>query len=216
MNTIEKTALGVLGTAAGVLAATAGAYLPFVLRESQKNYSDDCAYLMVLGGSVLGADTPSPQLLQRMQTAVRYLGENKTCYAVACGGCFRPGQKKSEAEIIAAYLTRHGIAAERILLEDKSTTTFENFVFAAEVIRAHSGKRTDETRIAFLSSGYHLFRAGRIAQCCGLQNPGKVSAPAPAGAWKWFVREYFAAFELPYRLVKSKLAGRRGKRFGSL
>lgn len=204
MNTIWRTALGIFGAAAGFLTVTAGAYMPFVVREAKKNYSDDCDYLMILGGNVIGADTPSPQLSERMKTAVRYLGENKTCYVVPCGGCFRPGQKKSEAQIIADNLTQNGIAAERILLEDKSTTTFENFLFAQEIIRAHSGKAADETRIAFLSSDYHLFRAGLIAKSCGLPHPGKVSAPTPADARMRFVREYFVAYELPYRLVKSK------------
>lgn len=204
MNTVSKVVLGTIGATAGYFAVTAGAYMPFVIKEAKKNYRDDCEYLMVLGGDIIGADTPSPQLFERMKAAAVYLKENEKCYIVPCGGCFRPEQKKSEAEIIANYLVEQGIDSNRIILEDKSTTTFENFVFALEIIKNHSGKSIDSLRIAFLSSNYHIHRSTIIAKCCGLKNPGKVSCPTPSDASKRFVREYFVAYDLVSRIIRKK------------
>lgn len=204
MKKAPKVLFGTIGIVGGYLALTAGAYMPFVLREAKKNYRDDCDYLMVLGGNVIGADTPSPQLLERMKAAAAYLKENKSCFIIPCGGCFRPEQKKSEAEIIANYLIEQGIDKDRIILEDKSTTTFENFEFALEIVKTHSGKELSETRVAFLSSDYHIFRATEIAKICGLAKPLKVSCPTPSEAYKRYVREYFVAYELFANIIKNK------------
>ena len=204
MNTISKIILGTLGTTIGYFTVTAGAYMPFVFNEARKHYKDNCDYLMILGGDIIGAETPSPQLFERMKAAAEYLKENEKCYIVPCGGCFRPEQKKSEAEVIAAYLIEQGIDEKRIILEDRSTTTFENFVFALEIIKKHSGKNVDETKIAFLSSNYHIHRATVIAKSCGLKQPGRVSCSTPSEASKRFVREYFVAYDLFYRIISKK------------
>ena len=204
MNTVSKFIFGTLGATVGYFALTAGAYMPFVIKESKKDYKDDCQYLMILGGDIIGADTPSPQLFERMKAAAVYLKKNENCFIIPCGGCFRPEQKKSEAEIIANYLVEQGIDSSRIILENKSKTTFENFVFALEIIKVHSGKSIDETKIAFLSSNYHIHRSTIIAKCCGLKNPGKVSCPTPSDASKRFVREYFVAYDLVYRIISKK------------
>lgn len=204
MRPFSKILLGAAGVVGGYFTLTAGAYMPFVIKEAKKNYRDDCEYLMVLGGNVIGADTPSPQLFERMKSAAEYLNENKSCFVIPCGGCFRSEQKKSEARIIADYLVKQGIDESRIILEDKSTTTVENFEFASEIIKAHSGRDISGVNVAFLSSDYHIFRASVIAKCCGIENIGKVSSPTPSEASKRYIREYFVAADLFRYALKSK------------
>ena len=204
MKKVSKIILGTIGAVGGYFAVTAGAYMPFVLKEAKKNYRDDCGYLMILGGDIIGADTPSPQLFERMKSAAVYLKENEKCFVVPCGGCFRPGQKKSEAQIIANYLIEQGIDENRIILEDKSTTTFENFAFAAEIIKEHSCKLLADADIAFLSSDYHIFRSSVIAKCCGIDNIRKVSSPTPSEAYKRYIREYFVGYDLLWRVITKK------------
>ena len=199
---IIRTAAGVTGGSAGFLLLSAAAYMPFVIADANRDFDDECDYLMILGGDIIGADTPSPQLLKRMEKAAPWLAAHPGVIAVPCGGCFRNGQKKSEAKIIADYLTANGIDESRIILEDKSTTTFENFIFALEIIRKHSGKETADTKIAFLSSSYHMHRAALIAERCGIKDVRRVSAPTPGSAFQRYVREYFVAYEFPKRAVK--------------
>lgn len=195
----------IIGGTAGIVALSAGAYMPFVISDSLKNFRDDCDYLLILGGNVIGADTPSPQLFERMKAAADYLGEHKNVIAVPCGGCFREGQKKSEAAIIADHLISQGISPERIILEDKSSTTYENFEFGIPIIEKHSGKKAENLRIAFLSSDYHMHRAGIIAKQSGIKDVRRVSCPTPGNATQRFAREYIVAFEMFYRTVKSKI-----------
>lgn len=201
---MKKLITGILGGAAGVVAVTAGAYMPFVISEARKNHNDKCDYLLILGGNVIGADTPSPQLFERMKAAAKYLRENENVVAIPCGGCFREGQEKSEARIIADYLISQGVDEGRIILEEKSTTTYENFEFAAEIIKNHSGKEISELSVAFLSSDYHIHRASIIAKQSGFLNCGKVSCPTPGKAMKRFAREYIVAFEMFYKTVTKR------------
>ena len=69
-----------------------------------------------------------------------------------------------------------GIEEERILLEDKSTTTNENFRFGKAIVEEHSKKEFFELNVGFLSSDYHLFRAGIIAKINGLPGLRKIGA----------------------------------------
>ncbi len=199
MNKIIKATGVAVGASCGVFAASVAAYMPFVIADARKGFNDDCEYLMILGGNVFGADTPSPQLFERMKKAAVYLNEHPDVIAVPCGGCFREKQKRSEAEIIASYLIENGVSPERIILEDKSTTTFENFEFALRIIKEHSGKDIDSLRIAFLSSSYHMHRAGIMAKMNGICNVLRVSAPTPGDAFQRYAREYFVAYELLLR-----------------
>ena len=204
METVVKF-FGILIVVAVIyFVVTAGLYMPYVIRKSKKKYRDHCEYLMILGGDIIGADTPSPQLFERMKEAAIYLKENTTCMIVPCGGCFRTGQKKSEAQIIADYLVEQGIDSGRIILEDKSTTTFENFLYATKIIRMHSGKDINKVKIAFLSSTYHIHRSSVIAKACGIENVGIVSCATPGEAYKRFIREYFVGYDLFFRLVTKK------------
>lgn len=196
MNTASKIILGTVGTLAGYLTATAGAYLPYVVKDAKKGYRDDCEYLLILGGLVIGEETPSDHLIERINAAADYLKENTDCFIIPCGGCFRDGQKKSEAQIIKEHLIAQGIGEERFILEDKSTTTFENFENAFEIIKNHSGKNPNDFSVAFLSSDYHLHRAGIIAKRCGFTKIGKVSCENKQGRLKNYAREYFVAYEL--------------------
>lgn len=202
MKTFSKVLRGIVG---GYAAASAALYMPKVIEESKKNYRDNCDYLLILGSGVIGADTPSAQMLSRMKTAVQYLKENETCFVIPCGGCFRPEQRISEAQLIADYLVENGVDKGRIILEDNSTSTFENFEFAKKIIEAHAGKAVEETSVAFLSSSYHIFRSEHIAALCGFKNIGKVTAPTGKDMPKRLAREYVVMQELVFKSLKNKM-----------
>lgn len=199
-----KIVLGAVSSVAAYLAVTAAGYLPFVIGDARKEHCDKCDFLLILGGNVIGADTPGEQLRERMNAAVRFLRENSDCTAVPCGGCFRRGQKKTEARIIGDYLIENGIDADRILLEDKSTTTFENFEFAFKLIEKHTYESINELSVGFLTSDYHVFRAAATARYFGLREPKKVSCKTASNPLRNYAREYFVAYELLIKKTKNK------------
>lgn len=176
MNKKLRITLAVTGTVAGAITAVSAGFLGAVIKESKKDYDGDLHYLFVLGGRIIGEETPSEHLLERIRKAAEYLDSHPATVAVTCGGCFREGQKKSEALIIKEHLVILGIDEDRILLEDKSTTTNENFKFGKEIVEKHSGKEFYQLKTGFLSSDYHLFRAGVIAGINGLPGLQKIGA----------------------------------------
>lgn len=140
----------------------------FALKEkkaSKGNLTEVPDYLLVLGCRVRGTEAEDI-LKSRIEAAGKYLLENKEVKAVCCGGIVHADQYKSEAEVIKEGLLQMGVEEERIILEDKSTTTEENFINARGIIEELEGKR--DVSLAFLTSEFHLMRASYIAKSVGV------------------------------------------------
>lgn len=152
-------------------------------------------YLMILGCRVIG-DKPDEMLSLRANAAADFLLKHKNTVAVCCGGIVHEDQTKSEAQAIKDILLDWGIEEERIILEDKSQTTFENFINAKKIIDSHSGKK--EPKTAFLSSEFHLMRASVIASLVGV-DVQSVPAPSPKKGKPLFYVYEALVFPLLYR-----------------
>ena len=142
-------------------------------------------YLLILGYR-LKDNVPEPMLKMRCARAAEYLSKNKSTVAIACGGKTGKTQTVSEAEVVKQLLVSNGIEENRIILEDKSTTTAENFINAMRIIGD-----CNEKRVALLSSDHHLLRANTLARLCGLK-ASTVAAPTPSELRIIsYVREFF-------------------------
>ena len=159
------------------------------------NLSGEPDFLLILGCRVKG-DTPDEMLRLRAKAAAKFLNEHKNVRAICCGGIVHEDQTKSEAQAIKEILLQNGIESERIFLEDKSQTTFENFVNAKKLI--DSLKPEKEPVIAFISSEFHLMRASVIASLVGVK-ASSIPAPSPKkGRALYYVYEGLV-FPLLYR-----------------
>ena len=103
---------------------------------------------------------------------------------------------------------QNGIESGRILLEDKSQTTFENFVNAKKIIEEQKDKT--EPKIAFISSDFHLMRASVIASLVGV-NVSSVPAPSPKKGRALFYVYEGLVFPLLYREYLGKHASALSK-----
>lgn len=143
------------------------------------------ATLIVLGCRVEG-DTPSVALLRRIDTAADYLLANPSVRVVVSGGQ-GSDELVSEAEAMRRVLVDRGVAEERILVEDRSTSTLENLTYSKELLAEHGLG----TSVIVVSEGYHMYRALSVADRVGLDAEGLA---APSAAWilptSW-VREWF-------------------------
>lgn len=141
--------------------------------------------VIVLGATVEG-DSPGDTLRVRILTAYEYLTKNPDATLIACGG-LGEGDFVTEADCIKDELIRLGIDGDRIITESRSTSTNENFLYAAELI-PH-----DAERIAIVTSGFHQFRAFIIGEY-HLGSHGDVTLiPVSAGD---------IAFSLPHSMVR--------------
>lgn len=142
-------------------------------------------YLMILGYRILN-NTIDATLRSRIDAAADYLLKNPKVVAVPCGGITQKDQKRPEAHVIADELIKKGVEKERIILEDKSKTTEENFINAKAIIDGISAGNTVKT--AFISSELHLYRAGRLAKEIGFKVTS-LPAKSPEAKVKNYLRE---------------------------
>ena len=139
-----------------------------IIHASQGEPDRKCQYIVVLGAKVNGTE-PSISLSDRITAAYDYLTENPEVIAILSGGQ-GIDEGISEAECMFRKLTAMGIDEDRLWLEDKSTSTWENLQNSLDLIVYETGTRPDT--IGLLSSEYHLFRASLFARDCGVEAIG--------------------------------------------
>lgn len=159
------------------------------VKASGGNITEIPDYLLVLGYTLHG-DKPCEMLNSRIVAAANFLKSHTNVKVIACGGIVQKDQLISEAEAIANGLVDLGIDKDRIILEDKSKTTVENFRNAKSIIdERENGKKT---KIAILTNEYHLLRSSVIAKRAGLSFE-TIPAKTPKGKLvKSYIREFIA------------------------
>ncbi|MEG1965329.1 MAG: YdcF family protein [Oscillospiraceae bacterium] len=142
--------------------------------------------VIVLGCQVKNG-MPSVTLANRLNKAYEVLAKYPEANCIVSGG-LTPGEPMSEAQVMSNYLVEKGIAADRILLEDKSTSTSENILYSKDIII----KNNLPQNIVIASDGYHQFRSAQIVKQYGF-TPYCASSKSPTGlAPSYYVREFLA------------------------
>jgi uncharacterized SAM-binding protein YcdF (DUF218 family) len=158
-------------------------------------------YCIVPGAQVVGTE-PGEILMTRIVDTADYLREFTQAKAILCGG-LTGGAAISEAECMYNELVALGIDSSRLIKEDKSFDTEQNFRNAKVLLDALEGEQRH--KVVIISSEYHLFRCRNIAKKVGLQGFAfHVNTPTDAFIIQdSYVREYFSnvlfAAELIYR-----------------
>ncbi len=141
---------------------------------------------VVLGCKVRGT-VPSLMLSRRIEKAYEMLMQYPEMIAVVSGGQ-GSNEDISEAECMAVELKRRGIPAERIVREDKSTSTSENLRFSKALLE----ERGITGEILIVTDGFHERRAQLLAKYEGLPQTAAASAYT---SWylmpTYVVREWF-------------------------
>ncbi|WLR56954.1 YdcF family protein [Mesobacillus subterraneus] len=155
-----------------------------ITQHANMDVPKNADYILILGARVKGK-VPSLALQYRIDHAANYLKENPNTIAIASGGR-GPGEDISEAECIKRELIQHGIEESRVLLEDKSTDTYENIGFSKKMI-------PDNAEVGLVvTNDFHIFRAKMIADNEGLEINGLPAKTPIQAVLKSYTREYLA------------------------
>ena len=142
-------------------------------------------YIVVLGCQVKGTK-PSKALKDRLDTAKEYMQANPETIAVLSGGQGKM-EEISEAECMRRYLEKAGISRERLILEQRSTTTRQNLRYS----RRYMDYRHDE--IGIITNNFHVYRSVLLARRSGYQRVCGIAAPCKSVLlYHYLVREAFA------------------------
>lgn len=123
--------------------------------EPKANGSNE--YAIVLGAKVKKGNIPSLSLQYRLESALAYAIENPHVKLVLSGGQ-GPDEDIEEAVVMKNFLLENGIAKDRLIVEDQSTSTYENLLFSQELLPDNVDS------VTIITSDYHLHRAKLLAQ----------------------------------------------------
>jgi len=153
------------------------------------DYTED---VVIVLGAGLTSGRVGNHLANRLDTALDYLERNPYALVIVCGG-LGANQPVTEAYAMAQYLIARGVPPENILLEDRSTTTYENLAFANEIL---SARFPSGFSAALVTNDFHIYRAAQLAQQNGIDaNP--LGAPTPWHSWTVnYLREMLAIINM--------------------
>lgn len=179
----RKISIAVMAIAA-VFIILAAVISVFMIRAANSPPKGECT-VIVLGCKVRG-ETPSSMLYYRAMSAYRYLEANPSAVCIASGGQ-GADELISEAECVKRILLENGIAEERIILEDKSTSTDENIRFSLQKMEEYgiSGN------VALATNEFHQLRAQMIAKSYGLESFSLTSHTLDYLLPTYWLREWF-------------------------
>lgn len=162
-----------------------------ILLEGKKKTEKEVDYLIVLGARLYG-DIPSPALLERLKTARDYLVDHEETKVIVSGGK-GADEKIAEAVAMEKYLIEEGIEANRIIVEDQSSSTFENIKFSKEKIK--EVEEIENIELLLVTNKFHIFRAKFIAKRLGIKAYGLPANIPPSIIIPSYIREYFAVIK---------------------
>lgn len=146
-------------------------------------------YIIILGARVRG-EVVTEALKRRLDRGLRYLQENPETMVVLSGGKGR-GEDITEALAMSRYLQSCGVEPERIILEEKSTTTQENLEFCKEVVESEKDK------IGLVTNNFHMYRAMRSGKKAGYKKVYGIAASCnPVVFLNYVVREFFGVLKM--------------------
>lgn len=146
-------------------------------------------YIIVLGAGLRGKEL-SNTLKFRLDRLLEMKLDDDTLIVVSGGQ--GADELVTEASAMMGYLVENGIDKDKIILEEKSTSTFENFKYSLEILTINEKEYDDESNFAVVTNDFHIFRAKYILSRLGYKSIG-VAAKTPATVKvDYFFREFFA------------------------
>lgn len=148
-------------------------------------------YLMVLGAGLRGSKI-STSLLYRLETAVEYNKLYPDVKIIVSGGQ-GPDEDISEAKAMKDYLVSQGIDENLIISEDKSTNTYENFLFTKKLLEDETGE--EDFIVTVISNNFHMYRAKYLGEQVGFECLGYPAPSHAASSFIFHTREFFGVIK---------------------
>lgn len=170
------------------VAFVTSAFLYIYGNSDNVTYKED--YLVVLGCGLNGS-SPTAPLKARLDTAIEYIHKNPDCTIIVSGGQGN-GETISEAEAMKKYLVDKGVKENKILEENKSTSTTENFKFSNKISDSGlSGKNA-----AFITNDFHIYRAASLAKLQGFSLTHTAASTVWYNIFPCYLREMLAIIKM--------------------
>ena len=148
----------------------------------------DFDYVIIHGAGLIDGSRVSKLLAERVDKAIEVYRKDPTPPILIPSGGRGSDELMPEAAAMAVYLRENGIPDGKIIMEDKSTTTFENLKYSKKILDEQEGRKYT----ALVTSNYHVYRALRYCRKIGLECTGIGSHVAMYYWPSALIREYVA------------------------
>ena len=155
----------VVGVAAvGVIAAGLGltSVARDIRRQSRVDEAQSADVIVVLGAAEYRGH-PSPVLEARLNHALFLYLRNLAPRILTTGGA-GGDPTFTEGGVAQAYLSRHGVPSEAILVESEGESTVHSIAAAAEIMH-----RMNLRSCIVVSDGYHIYRVKKLLENQGMK-----------------------------------------------
>lgn len=204
----EWAVLGVALLAVVLVASYLGfvlaAFLLYSVVYGWATRTDGVVAIVVHGSGLLGDRVP-PLLASRLDRALgiwRVDRAHGPSPLLVTSGGKGSDEKVSESEAMAAYLVEHGVPAEDILQESRSTTTRENLLFSRELL----ARQGIGSRILLVTSNFHVLRTALLARSVGLDAQAVGAPTARYYLPSAILREYVGVL-VEHKVVNAVMCG---------
>jgi uncharacterized SAM-binding protein YcdF (DUF218 family) len=182
------------GIVALVVALLLG-YLLWIARQIQQQSDLDEAQkadAIIILGAAEYRGKPSPVLQARLNHGLLLYLKGLAPYLITTGGA-GGDPVFTEGEVGRAYLTKHGVPSEAILVEPEGATTAQSVVGVAEIMR-----RMNLHSCIVVSDGYHIYRTKRMLEGQGIRVYGspRPSAVMNKRALQWLYLKQAVGYAL--------------------
>ncbi|OFI06795.1 hypothetical protein CLOACE_07780 [Clostridium acetireducens DSM 10703] len=157
-----------------------------IIYNSFKKDKINCEYVIILGAGLKG-DKMSLTLYQRMNESLQYINSHKNSKIILSGGKGKD-EKISESEAMKKFLIQKGIKEDRIIKEENSKNTFENFKYSKAILK-NLGE--ENKKVMVITSDFHMFRAKFLAKRIGIKVYGIPAKSHYLLFPNYCVREFF-------------------------
>ena len=163
-----------------------------IRRQSRVDEAQPADIIVVLGAAEYRG-RPSPVLEARLNHALFLYLRNLAPRILTTGGA-GGDPSFTEGDVAHAYLSRHGVPSEAILVESEGESTVHSIAAAAEIMR-----RMNLRSCIVVSDGYHIYRVKKMLENQGMKVYGSPRpedrVPLEPANWKqeWvYVRQALA------------------------
>ena len=120
----------------------------------EKLPEDESLCFIVAGFELQSNGAPKKEMIDRLVIALGCAQQYPNSYVLLTGGPTAMGNPSAtEADVMADWLEDHGVSRERLIVENRSTITFENALFAYDILQKEYPQIAE---LAIVSSDYHI------------------------------------------------------------
>jgi uncharacterized SAM-binding protein YcdF (DUF218 family) len=148
-----------------------------IQQESRVDEAQPADAIIVLGAAEYRG-RPSPVLEARLNHALILYLKGMAPRVITTGGA-GGDPVFTEGSVGRAYLTKHGVPPEAVVVEREGESTAQSVAAVVEIMR-----RMNLRSAIVVSDGYHIFRVKKMLESSGLKVYGSPRPSTPIGEWQ--------------------------------